>query len=204
MNLQRVALYSLAGSLGLALLSIGNPPLVDLWAEAATESWRNSEVGRTAELISTALGPALAALTMALLLTVGRVAELRRDRSGRRTADLTLRSVAVLACCWSTQLLSELVHQERGPHGGHVTAVAAVGLTAVLVSGYLAVRWQPLIAVIAGLATALTAACRVLVSVHCLTDTLGAVLAVLGVGLLLAMRLGFVVSVSQVGVESTA
>jgi membrane-associated phospholipid phosphatase len=69
---------------------------------------------------------------------------------------------------------------------GHVVAVAATGLCAVLLCVWLAPRLTRWTATVFAAATMLVAVTRLVLGVHWLTDTIGAVFAVLGAGLILA------------------
>jgi undecaprenyl-diphosphatase len=72
---------------------------------------------------------------------------------------------------------------------GHVVSVASAALVVVLLAAWLAPRLARKAAVVGAVITVLAAACRVVLGVHWVTDTVGAVLAVLGVGLVSASAL---------------
>ncbi|XVS66030.1 phosphatase PAP2 family protein [Actinosynnema sp. CA-299493] len=121
--------------------------------------------------------------------------------------DLLLARCAVLlAVCWST-VLARYWYQRVRPiefpkwayPSGHVTAVTAVAFTAVVLCAWLARRHLRLAVVSGCAAVVLTAASRVVLEMHWFTDTVGAVLAVVGVGLIVSRALGLV----PVGVVST-
>lgn len=140
----------------------------------------------SASVVSFLLSPGLA--TIALVSLVLR-AVLARDL-------LVLRVAALLGVCWST-ILARHGYQRLRPveyplwsyPSGHVTAVTAVAFTGVVLVGRLARGHLKLAVALAVTAVALTAASRVVLEMHWFTDTVGAVLAVVGVGLITAHAL---------------
>ncbi|MFE9745910.1 phosphatase PAP2 family protein [Saccharothrix saharensis] len=114
--------------------------------------------------------------------------------------DLLLARCAVLlAVCWST-VLARYWYQRVRPiefpkwayPSGHVTAVTAVAFTGVVLCAWLARRWLRVAVVVACTAVVVTAASRVVLEMHWFTDTVGAVLAVVGVGLVVSRALRLV------------
>ncbi|TWP48878.1 phosphatase PAP2 family protein [Lentzea tibetensis] len=103
------------------------------------------------------------------------------------------RGLVLFGLCWGTLLSRYLFRRVRPVDypqwaypSGHTVAVAAVGFTLVVLLGRGAT--------IAVTATVLTAASRVVLERHWVTDVIGSVLGVVGVGLLAALALGLVTS----------
>ncbi len=146
-------------------------------------------VGQVAGVLTDVLGPVLPFVMGAVLLA------LAIRRPGDRA--LCVRLAVVLVLCRLTSLVGKPVFVRERPRvypdlsypSGHVVSVASTGLVAVLLCAWLVprvLRWAVAAAVVA---TVLAAACRIVLGVHWLTDTVGAVLAVTGVGLLSAAGL---------------
>ncbi|WP_447006316.1 phosphatase PAP2 family protein [Saccharothrix isguenensis] len=139
-----------------------------------------------AAVVSLVLSPGLA--TIALLSLVLR-ALLSRD-------PLPAKGAVLLAACWST-LLARHAYQRVRPvdfpkwayPSGHVTAVTSVAFTGVVLCGWLARRYFKLAIALACTAVLITAASRVVLEMHWFTDTVGAILGVVGVGLVVAHAL---------------
>ncbi|MFD1148318.1 phosphatase PAP2 family protein [Saccharothrix hoggarensis] len=139
-----------------------------------------------AAVVSFVLSPGLA--TIALLSLLMR-ALLAKD-------VFLLRCAVLLAACWST-LLARHGYQRVRPiefpkwsyPSGHVTAVTSVAFTGVVLCAWLARRHLKRAVALACAAVALTAASRVVLEMHWFTDTVGAVLGVVGVGLVVARAL---------------
>ncbi|MFT7837342.1 phosphatase PAP2 family protein [Saccharothrix sp. BKS2] len=136
-----------------------------------------------ATVISFVLSPGLATIAVASLALR---ALLSRD-------GLVLRAAVLLAVSWSTVLARygyERVRPIEYPKwaypSGHVTAVTAVAFTGVVLVVRLARRHLRHAVALAATAVALTAASRVVLEMHWFTDTAGAVLAVVGTGLVTA------------------
>ncbi|KOX20220.1 PA-phosphatase [Saccharothrix sp. NRRL B-16348] len=140
-------------------------------------------------VVSFVLSPGLATIA---LISLGLRALLAKD-------PLLARCAVLLAVCWST-LFARHAYQRVRPiefpkwayPSGHVTAVAAVAFTGVVLCGWLARRHLRLAVALGCAAVVLTAASRVVLEMHWFTDTVGAVLAVVGVGLVVARALGLV------------
>ncbi|WP_433270002.1 phosphatase PAP2 family protein [Actinosynnema sp. CS-041913] len=141
-----------------------------------------------AAVVSFLLSPGLAVIAL-LSLTVRAV--LARD-------PLIFKGAVLLAVSWSTVLarytydrVRPVEHHLPAYPSGHVTAVTAVAFTGVVLCAHLAPRHVRTAVVLATTAITLTAASRVVLEKHWFTDTVGAVLATTGVGLLatLALRL---------------
>jgi undecaprenyl-diphosphatase len=95
-------------------------------------------------------------------------------------------------------VLLQDVFQRQGPTAvpdwsypsGHVTISTAVAVTAVVLSTHLAAPRRGLVWVATIVAVLLTAASRVTLGEHFLTDVVGAVSGTVGVGVLAAVTLG--------------
>ncbi|MDU0293713.1 phosphatase PAP2 family protein [Saccharothrix longispora] len=176
--------------LALASLVLGfsvrrDVPAVDRGLHLAAEDL-GSGFTHSATVVSFVLSPGLA--TIALLSLVARAA-LARD-------PLVLRAAALLGACWSTVFARHFYQRVRpidfpkwSYPSGHVTAVAAVAFTAVVLTAHLARRHLRAAVALAVAAVGATAASRVVLEMHWFTDTAGAILAVTGVGLLVAHAL---------------
>ncbi|WP_158840493.1 phosphatase PAP2 family protein [Saccharothrix deserti] len=141
----------------------------------------------SAAVVSFVLSPGLATIA---LLALGLRALLAKDL-------LLLRAAVLLAACWCT-LLARYGYQRLRPieypkwayPSGHVTAVTSVAFTGVVLCAWLARRYLKHAIALACAAVVVTAASRVVLEMHWFTDTVGAVLAVVGVGLVVARALG--------------
>ncbi|MEU5695705.1 phosphatase PAP2 family protein [Actinosynnema sp. NPDC020468] len=140
-----------------------------------------------AAAVSLVLSPALATIALASLAAR---ALLARD-------PLLFRAAVVFGLCWSTLLARHAYLRVRPIEfplpsypSGHVTAVASVAVTAVLLTGRLARRHLVAAVVLGAVAVVVTAAARVALRFHWFTDTVGAVLGVVGVGLVAGHALG--------------
>ncbi|MFE2756317.1 phosphatase PAP2 family protein [Actinosynnema sp. NPDC059335] len=141
----------------------------------------------SAAVVSFVLSPGLATIA---LVSLGLRAFLARDA-------VVARCAALLAVCWAT-VFARHAYQRVRPidfpkwsyPSGHVTAVTAVAFTGVVLCAWMARRRLRLAVALACAAVLATAASRVVLEMHWFTDTLGAVLAVVGVGLVVARALG--------------
>jgi undecaprenyl-diphosphatase len=177
----------------LALMSVVLGVSVDSAPPELDSALRGAVLGlgpnyqRAADVVSLVLSPGLA--TIALVSLVLR-AWLARE-------VLVLKAAALLAVSWAS-VLSRWFYLRVRPveydlpsyPSGHVTAVTAVAVTAVVLCAHL--RPALVRPVLAGSAVAvvLCAASRVVLEMHWFTDTVGAVLATTGVGLVAALALG--------------
>ncbi|SFQ37653.1 undecaprenyl-diphosphatase [Amycolatopsis arida] len=152
-------------------------------------------LGRAAELAGAVLGPVLPTL-LGVVLLAG--AALLWRRGEHRTAGLLIRVAVVLAVCRATSVVFKPVFDRQRPRvypeasfpSGHVVSVAGAGFALVVLCAWLAPRLLRRMVALAVVATALAAAARIALGVHWLTDTIGAVLAVIGFGLLTCAGLG--------------
>ena len=148
-----------------------------------------------ARWISFVLSPGLATITL-----IGLVARwlLAKDW-------LFFRAAVLLSLCWCTVLARYAYRRPRPIEypvwaypSGHVTAVTSVAFTAVVLCGWLARRWLRVAVALAVTAVVLVSASRVVLRMHWFTDTVGAVTAVVGAGLLAGLALGLI----PLGVDS--
>jgi membrane-associated phospholipid phosphatase len=171
-------------------LSVARQPLsLDVEVAGALHSAYTEPVGRVAEAGSDVLGPVLPyILGLALLALALR----HREHTG-----LCVRLAVVLVLCRLTSLVFKPVFLRARPRdypdlsypSGHVTSVASTGFVLLLLCAWLWPRLVRRVAAAVAVAVVLAAACRVVLGVHWVTDTIGAVLAVAGVGLLSACAL---------------
>ncbi|TWH18286.1 undecaprenyl-diphosphatase [Prauserella rugosa] len=190
----------------LGLLARNGTDLDVLVSDRLHDVWRGP-AGRAAEITSWVLGPVLPVLA-AVGLAVAAFAD-RRRRPHR--ARLLGRVLLVLVVCRATSAVAKPLFARDRPReypdfafpSGHVTSVAATCFAAVLLVGWLAPRlWHTALAAAVS-ATALCAASRVVLDVHWLTDTVGAVLGVTGAGLATAAALRLIpLPRRRAGVES--
>ncbi|MDQ0379850.1 phosphatase PAP2 family protein [Amycolatopsis thermophila] len=177
--------------LGLGVVVSGPPSAVDLTVAGWVQGWWRGTPGRVAQVVSDAFGPVVPAV-FAIALAVGIVVCWRRGL--RFQAGVSLRVLAVLA---ATRLVSVVfkplfvrdrprAYPEFSYPSGHVVSICGTGLAATLLCVWLAPRLTRWVVVCFSVATVLCAASRVVLGVHWLSDTVGAVLGVLGVGILTA------------------
>ncbi|WP_290060961.1 phosphatase PAP2 family protein [Amycolatopsis solani] len=171
-------------------LSVARQPLtLDSQVANALHDVYTQPLGRVAQLGSDVLGPVLPFVLGTALLALA----LRQ----RRHTGLCVRLAVVLVLCRLTSVVFKPVFLRERPRdypdlsypSGHVTAVASTGFVLVLLCAWLWPRLVRRVAVVAAVAVVLSAACRVVLGVHWVSDTIGAVLAVTGVGLLSACAL---------------
>lgn len=173
-------------SMVLGLTVRHEPPGLDLGLHRVAVGL-GPEFEHASAVVSFVLSPGLAVIA---LVSLGLRAFLAKD--------VFLAKCAVLfAVCWST-LLARYFYQRVRPiefpkwayPSGHVTAVTTVAFTGVVLCGWLARRYLRLAVALAAVAVVSTAASRVVLEMHWFTDTVGAVLAVVGVGLVVGRALG--------------
>ncbi len=161
------------------------PPAVDEGLHRAAEGLR-PEFEQASAVVSFVLSPGLATIA---LISLALRAFLAKD-------PLLARGAVLMAACWSTlfarygyQRVRPIEFPKWGYPSGHVTAVTSVAFTGVVLCAWLARRYLKVAVAVACTAVALTAASRVVLEMHWFTDTVGAVLAVVGVGLVVARAL---------------
>ncbi|MEU4250869.1 phosphatase PAP2 family protein [Amycolatopsis sp. NPDC026612] len=189
---QRWLVVGVVLSAAFVLLGLGvarHPLALDVAVSDALRGTYARPLGRVAQAGSDVLGPVLPFVLGAALLALA----LRR----REHLGLCLRLAAVLVLCRLTSLVGKPLFLRERPRGypdlsypsGHVVSVASTGFVLVLLCAWLWPRLVRRVAAAVAVATVLSAACRVVLGVHWVTDTIGAVLAVAGVGLLSACAL---------------
>jgi undecaprenyl-diphosphatase len=179
----------LAAFLALGLLVARQPLALDAEVANALRGEDTQPAGRVAGVLTDVLGPVLPYVLGVALITL---VLLRRDRW-----SLFVRLAVVLVLCRLTSLVFKPIFVRQRPRdypdlsypSGHVVSVASTGLVVVLLCAWLWPRLVRRATAIAVAATVLAAACRVVLGVHWVTDTVGSVLAVTGVGLLAASAL---------------
>ncbi|WP_043827649.1 MULTISPECIES: phosphatase PAP2 family protein [unclassified Amycolatopsis] len=181
-----------AAFLWLGFLVDRQPLQLDVEVATALRGQDTHPAGQIAGVVTNVLGPVLPYVLGVVLLAI-----VLRDRS---QLSLCVRLAVVLVLCRLTSLAFKPVFQRQRPRvypdlsypSGHVVSVATTSLVVVLLCAWLrprAVRWAIWLS---AAATVLAAACRIVLGVHWVTDTIGAVLAVLGVGLVSATALRLV------------
>jgi membrane-associated phospholipid phosphatase len=171
-------------------LSVARQPLaLDVDVADALRGVYAQPLGRVAQAGSDVLGPVLPFILGTALVALA----LRR----REHLGLCVRLAVLLVLCRLTSLVFKPIFLRERPRdypdlsypSGHVTSVASTGFVVLLLCASLWPRLVKRVAVAVVVATVLSAAFRVLLGVHWVTDTIGAVLAVTGVGLLSACAL---------------
>lgn len=187
--------WLVAGLAGLGLfialgISVAKHPLaVDLAVTGAMQGLWRGTVGSVTNVVSDMLGIVVPAAAIIGLL-VG--AALAWYRGLRREASLALRVLAVYGATRLTSWIAKLLFVRERPRtyaefsypSGHVVAIASTGLAAVLLCRWLVPAMTRWAALVFGLATVVVALTRVILGVHWLSDTVGSVLGVLGIGLI--------------------
>jgi undecaprenyl-diphosphatase len=171
---------ALVAAVVLGVLVRDRVPGIDSWALRELRAEPDTVPSRLATVIS----GSFTLVSLAILI--------RTAVHARRDAQPLLRYVAVLALCLAT-LESQAAFQRPGPTAdldwtypsGHTTMVAALGVTSVL----LATQRRGQVLALQATALVLTAASRVVLGEHYVTDVAGAALGVLGVGLIAATAL---------------
>lgn len=187
-------LVSLGLFLALGLAVAAHPLGLDLSVAGAFQGlWRGS-LGNVTTVVSDLFGLVLPAVFMIAVL-VGMI--LAWYRGMLREAGVALRVLVVYALSrvvsWVGKPLfvreRPRVYSEFSYPSGHVVSIASAGLAVVLLCVCLAPALTRWVAPAFGVATVLVAVTRLVLGVHWLTDTVGAVLGVLGIGLISAAAL---------------
>lgn len=183
----------LAGFVSLGMVVRGRPPQPDeLLADTLHGQWQYS-VGEFTSVVTAIFGPAMPIVGLAVLLVAGAIAYWR----GRtELASVLVRCAAVGVLCRLTSLFKPLFDRQRPREypqlsypSGHVVSVASTAFVAVLLCLLLARHLLWATVAIALASVMLSATSRIVLGVHWLSDTVGAVLAVFGVGLLASVAL---------------
>lgn len=194
LSLLAVAGVLLAGFAGLGVAVREQPPMTDAAvAEALRGQWQRP-LGAVTDVVSAIFGPAMPIVALGVLL-VAIVLAYRRGDTTR--AALLGRCAVVGVLCRLTSLFKPVFDRERprvypqhAYPSGHVVSVASTAFVAVLLCLLLARHLLRRAVALALAAIVLSAAGRVVLGVHWLSDTVGAVLVVLGVGLASSVALG--------------
>ncbi|NBH04511.1 phosphatase PAP2 family protein [Amycolatopsis sp. SID8362] len=190
--LKRWLVVGLALAAAFVALGLGvarHPLTLDSQVANALHGVYAQPLGRVAQLGSDVLGPVLPFVLGAALLALA----LRQ----RQHTGLCVRLAVVLVLCRLTSVVFKPLFLRARPRdypdlsypSGHVTAVASTGFVLVLLCAWLWPRLVKRVLLASAVAVVLSAACRVVLGVHWVSDTIGAVLAVTGVGLLSACAL---------------
>lgn len=194
-----VRLWYLLGTLFfMAFVALGvvvadSQAAVDLAVRDLVGARWEGDLGTAAAVLSAVLGPTLPVLLGVALL--GWTAVLRWHSDPR--AGVTFRILLLLGACRLTSVLAKPVFGRQRPReyndlsypSGHVASVAATGFAAVLLCVWFAPRLVSAVRRVAVAATLLACGARIAYGVHWVTDTVGSVLGVIGVGFLAAPAL---------------
>lgn len=185
-----------AAFLVLGFLSAGQPSTVDTTVTGELSGTGDGPFGGAVTVVSEVLGPALPVAAL-VVLVAAMVRAFARQQAP--LAELLLRGIALLVACRLLSLFKLVYRRDRPTDdpdyvdfsypSGHVVSMASVGVTAIVLCAWLAPRLLRAVIVASALLVLVSAACRVLLGVHWLTDVSGAVLGVTGVGLLAALAL---------------
>ncbi|RZS38851.1 undecaprenyl-diphosphatase [Herbihabitans rhizosphaerae] len=175
-------------------IAVNSGTAVDRFVADALDGQSDGVLGRIAQVGSALLGPTLA-IAAAILLLGWTVLAWRRGQ--RELAGVLVRVLVLLGVCRAVSLFKEVYERVRPQDypgwsfpSGHVVSVAAVAVTAcVLCRRLWPHRFGTAVVVWSSVAIALAALCRLVLDVHWLTDTVGATIGVLGVGLLTSVAL---------------
>jgi membrane-associated phospholipid phosphatase len=176
--------------------------LLGLWVRDTTP-WIDTDVAdavgdtyfndRTVLVLTDILGPVFA-IVAAVLIAAAAIVMWIKDRNWE--AGVLIRCLVVLLACRTLSFFKEVFtrlrpreYPEYAFPSGHTTSVACVAFTAVLIAAWFSRRALPWVIALAAAVTVVAAACRVMLGVHWLTDVVGAVVGVTGVGLVVAVVL---------------
>ncbi|WP_424185029.1 phosphatase PAP2 family protein [Actinokineospora sp. G85] len=177
----------------LGVLFSGPVPGFDLAVADVLGADHAGAVGAVAQAVSHVLGPVLPVAAG----VVGLVWAVVVRQSEPALSVLLVKSVVVLALCRLVSFAKPLFGRDRPREypefsypSGHVVSVAAVAFTAAVLCAWLARSRLRACAAWGAAAVAAAALCRMLMDVHWLSDTVGAVAGVVGVGLVASAALG--------------
>lgn len=187
-------LTSLALFVALGLAVAKHPLGVDLAVTGAFQGWWRGTFGNVTKIASDLLGLFLPDAVMIAVL-VGVI--LACYRGMRREAWIAVRVLVVYGLARLTSWAGKPIFVRARPRAysefsypsGHVVSAASAGLAAVLLCVWLAPRLTRWVLLAAAVVTVVVALTRLMLGVHWLSDTVGAVLGAAGLGLLGAAAL---------------
>jgi membrane-associated phospholipid phosphatase len=164
---------------------------VDTVVSNALDGFWQTPAGGVVSIVTDALGPVLP-IVMFFALVVATY----RARRDAWLVNVFLRSIVLLAACRAVSLFKTVFERDRPRDyvdfsypSGHVVSVASVAFTGIVLCAWLAGRLLRRVMVIGVILVVLSAAFRVLLVVHWVTDVLGGTLGVTGIGLVVAAAL---------------
>jgi membrane-associated phospholipid phosphatase len=189
-----------AGIWGIALIAAFL--LLGLWVRD-TVPWIDTQVAdavgttyvndQTVQVFTDILGPVLS-IVAAVLIAAGVILMWVKDRNWE--AGVLARCLVVLLACRTLSFFKDVFtrlrprqYPEYAFPSGHTVSVACVAFTGVLLCAWFARRALPWVIGLAVAVTVVAAALRVMLAVHWLTDVVGSVVGVTGVGLVVAVVL---------------
>lgn len=172
-----------AALLVISWILLGMPEVtgLDVWAHDSLP--RPEWLRTTAYIVGLVLGPTIGWGFAAVLFVL---AWRRRDLRLWKALALHALCCATLLTRWLFDRVRPIEYHLPSYPSGHTVAVASVGFTMVVLAKR-GVLWAALAVLVAGFA-------RVVLEMHWVTDVIGAVLGVTGVGLVAALALGLVTS----------
>jgi undecaprenyl-diphosphatase len=172
-----------AAVLVISWILLGMPEVtgLDVWVHDVMP--RPEWLRTTAYVVGLILGPTIGWAFAAVLFVL---AWRRRDLRLWKALALHALCCATLLTRWLFDRVRPIEYHLPSYPSGHTVAVASVGFTMVVLAKR-GVLWAALAVLVAGLA-------RVVLEMHWVTDVIGAVLGVTGVGLVAALALGLVTS----------
>jgi undecaprenyl-diphosphatase len=172
-----------AALLVISWILLGMPEVtgLDVWVHDVLP--RPEWLRTTAYVVGLVLGPTIGWAFAAVLFVL---AWRRRDLRLWKALALHALCCATLLTRWLFDRVRPIEYHLPSYPSGHTVAVASVGFTMVVLAKR-GVLWAALAVLVAGFA-------RVVLEMHWVTDVIGAVLGVTGVGLVAALALGLVTS----------
>ncbi|MCP2242957.1 phosphatase PAP2 family protein [Lentzea aerocolonigenes] len=174
---------AVAALLVISWILLGMPEVtgLDVWVHDVMP--RPEWLRTTAYIVGLVLGPTIGWGFAAVLFVL---AWRRRDLRLWKALALHALCCATLLTRWLFDRVRPIEYHLPSYPSGHTVAVASVGFTMVVLAKR-GVLWATLAVLVAGFA-------RVVLEMHWVTDVIGAVLGVTGVGLVAALLLGLVTS----------